>query len=123
MTERLCKAAANPQVNLIAHPTGRILGGRSAYQINFTKLFETCAANNTALEINASPTRLDLNAEKARQARKAGVKIAINTDAHHYREYDDIKLGIATARRGWLEKADVINTFSHQELLAFLQVD
>lgn len=123
MTERLCKAAANPQVNLIAHPTGRILGGRSAYQINFTKLFETCAANNTALEINASPTRLDLNAEKARQARKAGVKIAINTDAHHYREYDDIKLGIATARRGWLEKADVINTFSQQELLAFLQVD
>ena len=122
MTERMIKAVENPHVNLIGHPRGRMLGGREAYAVNLEKVIEAAAANNTALEINASPQRLDLDAEWARKAKKAGAKISINTDAHHYREYSDMELGVATARRGWLEKEDVINTFSVGELDQFLNL-
>ncbi len=120
MTARIIKAVKNPHVNLIGHPSGRILGGREAYAVNLEKVIEAAAEYNTALEINASPQRLDLNAEWVRKVKKAGGKISINTDAHHYKEYSDMELGIATARRGWLEKEDVINTFSTSELMAFL---
>jgi DNA polymerase (family 10) len=120
MTERIIKAVKNPYVNLIGHPSGRILGGREAYAVDLEKVIEAAAKYNTALEINASPQRLDLNAEWARKVKKAGGKISINTDAHHYKEYADMELGISTARRGWLEKEDVINTFSYEELIEFL---
>ncbi len=120
MTERIIKAVKNPHVNLIAHPRGRMLGGREAYELDLEKVIEVAAQHNTALEINSSPQRLDLDAEWARKVKKAGAKISINTDAHHYKEYDDMELGVATARRGWLEKEDVINTFSYQKLMDFL---
>ncbi|CCU79416.1 DNA polymerase X family [Halanaerobium saccharolyticum subsp. saccharolyticum DSM 6643] len=120
MTARIIKAVKNPHVNLIGHPRGRMLGGREPYAVDLEKVIAAAAEYNTALEINASPQRLDLNAEWARKVKKAGGKISINTDAHHYREYSDMKLGVATARRGWLEKEDVINTFSYQELIEFL---
>jgi len=116
MTERIIKAVKNPHVNLIGHPRGRMLGGREAYAVDLEKVIKAAAENNTALEINASPQRLDLDAEWARKVKKAGAKISINTDAHHYREYSDMELGVATARRGWLEKEDVINTFSVDDL-------
>ncbi|MGM0548363.1 MAG: DNA polymerase/3'-5' exonuclease PolX [Bacillota bacterium] len=121
MTARIIKAIENPFVNLIGHPSGRILGGREAYAVNLDKIIAAAAKNKTALEINASPQRLDLNSKWARKAKKAGVKISLNTDAHHYKEYQDIELGIATARRAWLEKEDVINTFSLAELRAFIK--
>ncbi len=121
MTERMIKAVKNPQVNLIGHPRGRMLGGREAYAVDLDRVIKAAAENNTALEINASPQRLDLDAEWARKVKKAGGKISINTDAHHYREYSDMELGVATARRGWLEKEDVINTFSVQELDQFFK--
>lgn len=122
MTARIIKAVKNPHVNLIGHPSGRMLAGRKAYAVNLDKLIKAAAESNTALEINASPQRLDLNAEWARKVKKAGGKISINTDAHHYKEYEDMKLGIKTARRGWLEKEDVINTFSYEKLMDFLNL-
>lgn len=121
MTERIIKAVKNPNVKLLGHPRGRMLGGREAYAVNLEKVIKAAAENNTALEINASPQRLDLDAEWAHRVKKAGGKISINTDAHHYREYSDMELGVATARRGWLEKEDVINTFSISELDQFLK--
>jgi len=120
MTARIIKAVKNPHVNLIGHPRGRMLGGREPYAVDLEKVIAAAAEYNTALEINASPQRLDLNGEWARKVKKAGGKISINTDAHHYKEYRDMKLGVATARRGWLEKEDVINTFSYQKLIEFL---
>jgi len=120
MTTRIIKAVKNPHVNLIGHPSGRMLGGREPYAVDLEKVIAAAAKYNTALEINASPQRLDLNAEWARKVKKAGAKISINTDAHHYKEYSDMKLGVATARRGWLEKEDVINTFSYEKLMEFL---
>jgi len=119
MTERIIKAVKNPNVNLIGHPRGRMLGGREPYQFDLDKVIEAAAANDTALEINSSPQRLDLDSEWARKVKNAGGMISINTDAHHYREYDDIELGVATARRGWLEKSDVINCLDYEDLLEF----
>ncbi len=121
MTERIIKAVKNPHVKLLGHPRGRMLGGREAYAVDLEKVIKAAADNNTALEINASPQRLDLDAEWARKVKKAGAKISINTDAHHYKEYSDMELGVATARRGWLEKEDVINTFSLNELNDFFE--
>ncbi|PTV93715.1 DNA polymerase (family 10) [Halanaerobium saccharolyticum] len=121
MTERIIRAVKNPHVKLLGHPRGRMLGGREAYAVNLEKVIKAAADNNTVLEINASPQRLDLDAEWARKVKKAGAKISINTDAHHYKEYSDMELGVATARRGWLEKEDVINTFSLNELNDFFE--
>lgn len=119
MTKRIIIAVKNPNVNLIGHPRGRMLGGRPPYEFDLDKVIEVAAEYNTALEINSSPQRLDLDAEWSRKVKKAGGLISINTDAHHYREYSDIELGVATARRGWLEKEDVINTFDYEDLIAF----
>lgn len=122
MTERMIKAIKNPYVNLIAHPRGRLLGGREEYALDLKKVIQAAAENNTALEINSSPQRLDLNAEWARKAKKAGAKISINTDAHHYNQYANISLGVKTARRGWLEAEDVINTYSTDKLADFFKL-
>lgn len=121
MTARIIKAVQNPQVNLIAHPRGRMLTGREAYALDLEKVITAAVKNNTFLEINASPQRLDLNAEWARRVKKAGGKLVINTDAHHYREYSDMELGVKTARRAWLEKDDVLNTASASKLLELLK--
>jgi len=117
MTARIVSAIQNPHVDILAHPTGRLLGRRDAYQVDLEKIFEAAAKYETVLEINASPDRLDLNAENARKASKDyDLKIAINTDAHHVSKLDDMYFGVGTARRGWLEKKDVINTYTVEEL-------
>ncbi|MCC3144864.1 DNA polymerase/3'-5' exonuclease PolX [Halanaerobium sp. Z-7514] len=121
MTERIIKAVKNPQVNVLGHPRGRMLGSRDPYQFDLDKVIAAAAEAGTALEINSSPQRLDLNAEWARKAKKAGALLSINTDAHHYKQYADIEFGVKTARRGWLEKDDVINCFSYQKLMKFLK--
>ncbi|MDA8234423.1 MAG: DNA polymerase/3'-5' exonuclease PolX [Clostridia bacterium] len=117
MTKRMLSALKNPHVNILAHPTGRMLGRRDAYEVDLEKVFEAAAKYDKVLEINASPDRLDLNAENVRRAAKDyGLKIAVNTDAHHISKLEDMYFGIGTARRGWLEKKDVINTFTLEEL-------
>jgi DNA polymerase (family 10) len=118
MTERLEGAIKNPHVDIIGHPTGRLLSGRGGASVDLERLLGLAARTGTALEINASPDRLDLGAEWARRARECGVRLAISSDAHSLAGLDDLRYGVGTARRGWLEPKDVLNTDSLPELLA-----
>ncbi|MCR1835923.1 DNA polymerase/3'-5' exonuclease PolX [Oceanobacillus caeni] len=117
--ERLFAALENPYVSLIAHPTGRLIGRRDGYQVDVNKLIEKAKETNTALEINANPNRLDLSAKWARQAQEAGVLLAINTDAHSYHMLEHMKYGVGTARKGWVRKDTVINTWDKDKLMNF----
>lgn len=117
--ERLLAALENPYVSLIAHPTGRLIGRRDGYQVDVNKLIEKAKETNTALEINANPNRLDLSAKWARQAQEAGVLLAINTDAHSYHMLEHMKYGVGTARKGWVRKDTVINTWDKDKLMNF----
>jgi DNA polymerase (family X) len=121
MTARIIRAMESGVVDLIAHPTGRLLGARDPYAVNLEKLFDAAATTQTALEINAFPDRLDLNDVNARRARDRGVMISINTDAHHPDHLGLFFFGIATARRGWITARDVINTWELDALLAWLR--
>ncbi|HLR62649.1 MAG TPA: DNA polymerase/3'-5' exonuclease PolX [Lentibacillus sp.] len=117
---RLDAALANPYVSLVAHPTGRLIGRRQGYRADVARLIERAKETDTALEINANPNRLDLSSEWARKAQEEGVKIAINTDAHDYSMLDHMNYGVATARKGWISKDTVINTWSKQKLMDFM---
>ncbi|MGB8658294.1 MAG: DNA polymerase/3'-5' exonuclease PolX [Candidatus Zixiibacteriota bacterium] len=121
MTKRIIKAIENPHVDIFAHPTGRLIGRREAYQVDMDKLMDACKANGKALELNAYPERLDLSDLNCRKAKEKGVKIAISTDAHQDLHLDWISFGIATARRGWIEPEDVINTLSLSKLVKWLR--
>lgn len=110
MTKRMIKAMSNPYVDIISHPTGRIIGKRAEYEIDLDKILAVAKETDTILEINANPSRLDLNDINIRKAVKAGVKMIINTDAHEERHMDLMNLGVAQARRGWASKADIVNT-------------
>ena len=116
MTQRLIRAIENPFVNIIGHPTGRLLGRRSMYPLNIEEIIAAAAEHKTILEINGSPDRLDLNPEFVRMAKDAGVLLAVNTDAHAIRQLSHQDTGVTVARRGWLTKADVINTYTLEEL-------
>jgi len=117
LTRRIIKACENKYVHIIAHLTGRLWGTREAYDIDLDKILKVAKQTNTHLEINAFPQRLDLNDLHARQAKEMGVKLAISTDSHTVDQLEAIKFGISVARRGWLAKDDVINTFEVKELL------
>ncbi len=119
-TERLLRAIANPHVDIIGHPTGRVLGRRDPYPLDFDRIVEACARTGTALEISASPSRLDLSDLHARLAKHRGVKLVINTDAHAIPELASLDYGVGQARRAWLEPKDVVNTMDLDELLAWL---
>jgi DNA polymerase (family 10) len=121
MTSRLVSALENPYVDIIAHPTGRILGRRPPYNLDLDRFIEVAAKTGTILEINASPDRLDLSAENTRRAKENGILIAINTDAHDKVRLQDIAFGVTNARRGWLEKSDVLNTYSKEEVEEILK--
>ncbi|MEK7503713.1 MAG: DNA polymerase/3'-5' exonuclease PolX [Patescibacteria group bacterium] len=121
MTTRLIQAMKNPNVDIISHPTGRILKKRDEYQIDFDKVLKAAKETGTVLEVNAWPERLDLNDQNIRKAKEAQVKIVINTDAHHKGQLKMIGPGIAQARRGWAGKNDVINCHSLQKMLKFLK--
>ena len=110
MTDRIIRAIENPFVTIIGHPTGRLLGRRPGYAIDLDAVIDAAAAHRVALEINASPSRLDLEPSAVRKVRACGVLLAINSDAHAIAQLE--VFGINVARRGWLEKTDVLNTYS-----------
>ncbi|WP_179946575.1 DNA polymerase/3'-5' exonuclease PolX [Listeria sp. ILCC804] len=119
--QRLSVAVENPYVRLIAHPTGRVIGRRNPYLVNMEELVKMAQGAKTALELNANPERLDLNAEHLQLAKENHVKIAINTDAHDTRHLDFMELGVRAATKGWLSKEDIINTMSKEAFKQFLQ--
>ena len=121
MTERIIEAMKNPNVDIISHPTGRIIQRRDEYQIDFDKILKVAKETGTILEINSYPERLDLNDQNIRRAKEAGVKMIINTDSHHKDQLRFIELGIAQSRRGWAEKEDIINTQPIEKLLKFFK--
>jgi DNA polymerase (family X) len=121
MTRRFITACENPRVNIIGHPLTRKFGRRPPVDVDLTELFKACARTGTALEVNASPERLDLPSEHIRAAKAAGVKFAIDTDAHAIGHLDNMRYGVGTAQRGWLTPDDVINTWPLERLVRFLR--
>ena len=121
MTSRIVAAMRNPYVDIIAHPTGRIIGEREGYQVDMEEVLQVAKETGTALEINAYPLRLDLGDAQVRRAKELGVAIAINTDSHTKLQFETLHYGISVAQRGWLERGDVLNTLEPDELLKRLQ--
>jgi DNA polymerase (family 10) len=121
ITARCLKAVYNPYIDILGHPTSRLLGSRPPTELDVEQVLQACAATGTAVEINANPARLDLNDVYARRAVELGCKIAINCDAHATDGMEILEYGIATARRAWLTAADVINTRPLAELLPLLK--
>ncbi|MDD5348409.1 MAG: DNA polymerase/3'-5' exonuclease PolX [Candidatus Omnitrophica bacterium] len=121
LTLRLVRACANKYVHIIAHPTGRLWGTRDAYELDMQELMKAARDTNTALEVNSFPDRLDLNDGNCRLAKKSGVRICINTDAHAVGHLGSMPLGVAVARRGWLEAVDVLNTLPLEKLLKVIK--
>lgn len=117
ITDRIVSAMENKLVNIIAHPTGRLLGEREEYELDMEKLIREAKRTGTALELNAFPRRLDLSDVHCRMAGSAGVSIALGTDAHNVAQLEVMQYGVATARRGWLKEENVINTFPLNKLL------
>jgi DNA polymerase (family X) len=121
MTRRIVRALESGVVDILAHPTGRLLGHRDAYSVDMERVMDAAVANRVAMEINAFPDRLDLNEVHARRAKERGIPISINTDAHRPEHLSLLRYGIAQARRAWLEPEDVINTWPLERLLRWLR--
>ncbi|MGW9024690.1 DNA polymerase/3'-5' exonuclease PolX [Streptomyces sp. NPDC055722] len=121
MTRRLVRACENPYVNVLGHPTTRLIGKRSGVDADWDEVFAVCARTGTALEINAQPDRLDLCDEDILRARELGAKFAVNSDAHSVLHLGLLRYGIGTAQRGWLTPDDVINTWPLRSLRRFLR--
>ncbi|MFC1644011.1 DNA polymerase/3'-5' exonuclease PolX [Candidatus Omnitrophota bacterium] len=120
-TSRILKAMDNKFVNVLAHPSGRLITTRSSIQVDFDRIFTKAAQNNVYLEINTHGERIDLNDAHCRRAKELGAKFVVSTDAHAVEQLDGIIYGIVTARRGWLEKKDVLNTYSLDKLIKALK--
>lgn len=116
MTARVIKAIKNENVDILDHPTGRLIDRRPAYKINLEKVFKVAEETGTVFEVNSSPNRLDLNDVNVMAALKHGLKIAIDTDSHSTDQLNFIDLGVAQARRGWAEAKDVVNTLTFDKL-------
>jgi DNA polymerase (family 10) len=117
MTKRIIKALENPCIHVLGHPSGRLLGARDPYEVEIDELMEAAKKYGKALEINAYFERLDLDDIHCRKAKQMGIRVAIGTDSHHLDQMWMMSLGVAVARRGWLETKDVLNTFSLKEIL------
>jgi DNA polymerase (family 10) len=122
LTGRLVSAIENENVDIIAHPTGRIIGQREPYDIDLQAVFEAAARTGTAMEINAYPSRLDLSDVNARAAKEAGVKMAINSDAHDIEQLTTMKYGVNVGRRAWLESHDLLNAMPLSDLCSLLKI-
>lgn len=121
MTDRIKKAINNKYVTVIGHLTGRLLGERDAYELDIEEILKECKIAGTMLELNAYPNRLDLNDINLKLVKDSGVKIVISTDAHNKHQLDFMNFGVITAKRGWLEKKDVANTYSFTDFLKLLK--
>jgi DNA polymerase (family 10) len=120
-TQRMVHAIANPYVNIVGHPTGRILLGRAGYTLDMEAVIEAAAEHGVCIEINADPSRLDLDWRLVRKARDKGIKIPLGPDAHTLAGIDNMRYGIEVARKGWLRASDVPNTFELQDVVKFFQ--
>jgi len=120
-TERIVRAIKDENVDIIGHLSGRLLNRRPAYELDFERILDEAAKNQVILEINSHPDRLDIDADLARRAHEYGIKISINSDAHHKNDLKLIKYGVLNARRGWLEKGDIINTLNRYELTKYIK--
>jgi DNA polymerase (family 10) len=120
MTKRICKALAHPAVTMLGHPTGRLLLEREAYAVNMPEVIECAAKHKKIIEINAHPYRLDMDWRWWKHAKELGVKCSINPDAHSIPDLQYLAVGIGIARKGWLEKSDVINCLSLKEVSKLL---
>ena len=121
--ERLKSALFNPHVDLIAHPTGRVIGRRDGYAVDVKQLIEWAVESGTALELNASPERLDLSAEWIRLAAERGARISINTDAHHKDRLAYIRYGVGIARKAGIRAESIMNTWSTEQLASYLKLE
>ncbi len=119
-TQRILSALENPVVSILAHPTGRLIEEREPYDVDMLKIIRKARSRNVALEVNAHPERLDLLDTYCQMAKQEGVLVSINSDAHSTFEFGMLRFGVGQARRGWLEKHDVLNTRSLEELKAWL---
>ena len=120
VTERVLNALRNPHVDVLAHPTGRLLPERMGADLDMEVVLRTAAETGTIIEVNANPRRLDLRDSHVRRALELGVRLAINTDAHHADHFELLHYGVATAQRGWATAADVVNTWGMARLRAYL---
>lgn len=121
ITGRIVTAMRNPLVSVICHPTGRLIGEREGYEIEMDEILRVAAETGTAIEINAFPMRLDLQDTYVRSAKMLGVPLVISTDSHHTGQFDNMVFGVSVARRGWLERSDVLNTLDHGRLIKWLK--
>jgi DNA polymerase (family 10) len=119
ITNRIIDAIDNPYTRVIGHPTGRLIQRRNPYAVNLDKIFDAAAQQNVFMEINCSPSRLDLKDVDAHRAKQAGVKLVLGSDAHSVKQMEFLSLGIAVARRAWLEPEDVVNTWNIEKVLNF----
>ena len=120
MTKRVVAAMESGYMDILGHPTGRLIGRRSPYELDMERVLAAAAESQVAMELNSWKDRLDLADGHCRMAKVAGVKVAIGTDAHHVDELDFMRLGVITARRGWLETKDVLNTMNSKEIVRHL---
>lgn len=118
-TKRIIRAIESGFMHILGHPTGRLIHQRNPYQVNMKKVIEACVRNHVALEINASPTRLDLNDTYVKMAKDLGAKFVISTDSHHSSQMQFQQYGVFVARRGWLTKNDVLNTLPLEKIAYF----
>ena len=121
LTKRLVAAIQNPYVSVIAHPTGRLIGERDAYEVDMERVFAALKESGKAVEMNAYPLRLDINDTLAKKAKEMNIPVAISTDTHVLSQFDYMVYGVSIGRRGWLEKKDVLNTLHTGNLLKWLQ--
>jgi DNA polymerase (family 10) len=120
-TERILRAMERPHFSILAHPTGRLLLERDAYDIDMTRVIRAAKARGCFLELNAQPERLDLSDIHCRMAKAEGVLVSVDTDAHRIDDLGNLRFGVGQARRGWLEKGDILNTRPLSGLRAILK--
>ncbi|MCL4365884.1 DNA polymerase/3'-5' exonuclease PolX, partial [Patescibacteria group bacterium] len=123
ITKRLIAALQSPYVDIISHPTNRLINERESSEADWEEIFKLASRNNKILEINAYPNRLDLRDDLIRQALKFGVKFIINTDAHEVSQMDNMRFGVAVARRGWVEKEDVVNCWEWKKFAEWFKIN
>jgi DNA polymerase (family 10) len=118
---RVIRALEHPEVDILAHPTGRLLNRREAFEIEMEDVLAAAAENQVAVEINANPLRLDLNEFHARRAAELGVMVVVNTDAHSFSDLEYMSYGVAQAQRAWLQPSNVLNTRGIRDLKSWLK--